>query len=78
MAQGIAVSDDMIKKNPQMIRKFVGAALKGMKDVMDNPDQAAVDFVKFVPEWQGKENEVKVALNYYAKLVYPGQKNLAR
>ena len=76
MAQGIAVSDDMIKKNPQMIRKFVGAALKGMKDVMDNPDQAAVDFVKFVPEWQGKENEVKVALNYYAKLVYPGQKNL--
>ncbi len=76
MAQGIAVSDDMIKKNPQMIRKFVGAALKGMKDVMDNPDQAAVDFVKFVPEWQGKENEVKVALNYYAKLVYPGQKQL--
>ncbi len=59
-----------------MIRKFVGAALKGMKDVMDNPDQAAVDFVKFVPEWQGKENEVKVALNYYAKLVYPGQKQL--
>ena len=76
MAQGIAVSDDMIKKNPQMIRKFVGAALKGMKEVMDNPDQAAVDFVKFVPEWQGKENEVKVALNYYAKLVYPGQKQL--
>ena len=28
MAQGIAVSDDMIKKNPQMIRKFVGAALQ--------------------------------------------------
>ena len=76
MAQGIAVSDDMIKKNPQMIRKFVGAALKGMKDVMDNPDQAAADFVKFVPEWKGKENEVKVALNYYAKLVYPGQKQL--
>jgi NitT/TauT family transport system substrate-binding protein len=59
-----------------MIRKFVGAALKGMKDVMDNPDKAADDFVKFVPEWKGKENEVKVALNYYAKLVYPGQKQL--
>jgi len=76
MAQGIAVSDEMIKRNPQMIRKFVGAALKGMKDVMDDPDQAAIDFVKFVPEWQGRENEVKVALNYYAKLVYPGQKDL--
>src|SRR5262245_35499669 len=76
MAQGIAASDDLIKKNPEMIRKFVGAALKGMKDVMDNPDQAADDFVKFVPEWKGKESEVKVALNYYAKLVYPGQKQL--
>jgi len=44
-----------------------------MKDVMDNPDQAAADFVKFVPEWQGKEGQVKTALKYYAELVYPGQ-----
>jgi NitT/TauT family transport system substrate-binding protein len=76
MAQGIAASDDIIKQKPDMVRKFVHASLKGMKDVMDNPDKAADDFVKFVPEWKGKENEVKVALNYYAKLVYPGQKQL--
>lgn len=76
MAQGIAASDDIIKQKPEMVRKFVQASLKGMKDVMDDPDQAAADFVKFVPEWKGKENQVKVALNYYAKLVYPGQKRL--
>src|SRR5688572_11415074 len=35
MAQGIAVSDDMIKQKPEMIRKFVRAALRGMKDMMD-------------------------------------------
>jgi NitT/TauT family transport system substrate-binding protein len=43
---------------------------------MDAPDQAADDFVRFVPEWKGKEGAVKFALNMYAKLVYPGQKQL--
>ena len=28
-----------------------------MKDIMDDPDKAADDFVKFVPEWKGKEAE---------------------
>jgi NitT/TauT family transport system substrate-binding protein len=76
MAQGIAVSDDVIKQKPEMVRKFVRAALRGMKDIMDNPDAAADDFVKFVPDWKGKEGAVKFALNMYAKLVYPGQQTL--
>jgi NitT/TauT family transport system substrate-binding protein len=76
MAQGIAVSDQLIKDKPEMIRKFVGAALRGMKDIMDDPDKSADEFVKFVPEWKGKEGAVKFVLNYYAKLVYPGQKQL--
>jgi len=77
MAQGIAVSDDMIKQKPEMIRKVVHAALRGMKDIMDNPDKAADDFVSFVPEWQGpKAQGVHYAFNMYAKDVYPGQKVL--
>ena len=51
------------------------AALRGMKDIMDNPDKAADDFVTFVPDWKGKENG-EFALNMYARLVYPGQKVL--
>jgi NitT/TauT family transport system substrate-binding protein len=47
-----------------------------MKDMMDNPDKAAGEFVSFVPEWQGKEGAVKFAFNMYAKDVYPGQKVL--
>jgi NitT/TauT family transport system substrate-binding protein len=47
-----------------------------MKDIMDDPDKAAVDFVKFVPAWNGKEGQVKEAFAYYDKLVYPGQKVL--
>jgi len=76
MAQAIAVSDQTIKDKPEMVRKFVHAALRGMKDIMDDPDKAADDFVKFVPEWKGKEGAVKAAFNYYAKLVYPGQPTL--
>ena len=76
MAQGIAASDQLIKERPEMVRKFVRAALRGMKDIMDDPDQAADNFVRFVPEWKGKEGAVKSAFNYYAKLVYPGQARL--
>ena len=76
MAQAIAASDQVIRDRPAMVRRFVVAALHGMKDIMDDPDGAAVDFVRFVPEWQGKESAVKAAFSYYAKLVYVGQKQL--
>jgi NitT/TauT family transport system substrate-binding protein len=76
MAQAIAVSDEVIKERPELVGKFVKAALHGMKDIMDDPNKAADDFVAYVPEWKGKEGTVKTALNYYATLVYPGQKRL--
>ncbi len=76
MAQGIGVSDQVLKDKPDLVRKFVTAALRGMKDIMDDPNKAADDFVTFVPEWKGKEGAVKATLNYYATLVYPGQKRL--
>ena len=76
MAQGIGVSDQVLKDKPDLVGKFVTAALRGMKDIMDDPNKAADDFVKFVPEWKGKEGAVKATLNYYATLVYPGQKQL--
>jgi NitT/TauT family transport system substrate-binding protein len=76
MAQAVAASDQIIKDRPELVRTFVKAALHGMKDIMDDPDKAAADFVKFVPEWTGKEGQVKEAFAYYDKLIYPGQKVL--
>jgi NitT/TauT family transport system substrate-binding protein len=76
MAQAIAASDQIIKDKPDLVRAFVKAALHGMKDIMDDPNAAATDFVKFVPEWTGKEDQVKEAFAYYDKLIYPGQKEL--
>src|ERR1043166_4788409 len=76
MAQAVAASDQTIKEKPALVRAFVRAALAGMKDIMDDPDKAAADFVGFVPEWKDKEGGVKAAFKYYATLVYPGQKTL--
>ena len=76
MAQGIGVSDQVLKERPELVGKFVKAALRGMKDIMDDPNKAADDFVAVVPEWKGKEGAVKAAFNYYATLVYPGQPRL--
>ena len=76
MAQAVAASDQIIKDKPDLVRAFVKAALHGMKDIMDDPNAAATDFVKFVPEWNGKEGQVKEAFAYYDKLIYPGQKQL--
>ena len=76
MAQAIAVSDRVIKERPEMVQKFVTAALRGMKDIMDDPNKAADDLVSFVPEWKGKEGAVKAVFDYYAKLVYVGQTKL--
>ena len=76
MAQAIAVSDQVIKERPEMVQKFVTAALHGMKDIMDDPDKEADNFVRFVPDWKGKEGAVRFAFTMYANLVYPGQKQL--
>jgi NitT/TauT family transport system substrate-binding protein len=76
MAQGIGVSDQAIKQKPEVVRAVVKAALRGMKDIMDDPDKAADDFVRFVPDWNGKEGAVKATFNYYVKFVYPGQRVL--
>jgi NitT/TauT family transport system substrate-binding protein len=76
LAQGIGASDDTIKNRPDMVRKFVHAALHGMKDIMDDPNKSADEFVGFVPEWKGKEAAVKAAFKYYVDLIYPGQTQL--
>jgi NitT/TauT family transport system substrate-binding protein len=75
MAQAIGVSDQVLKERPELVGNFVKAALRGMKDIMDDPNKAADDS-SFVPEWKGKEGAIKTTFNYYATLVYPGQPRL--
>lgn len=76
MAQAILASDETIQKNPELIRKLVRATLKGMKAIMDDPQAAAVDYVKAVPEHAGKEAAMTEIFKMYIDYVYKGQKVL--
>ena len=76
MAQAILASDSVIKSNPALIQKLVRATLKGMKDIMTDPDGAAKDYVAHVPKNKGKEAAMAGVFKLYNKYVYPGQTTL--
>lgn len=76
MAQAILASDETIAEQPELIGKLVRATLKGMKDIMDDPDGAAADYVKAVPQHEGKEKAMAGVFKLYNKYVYPGQATL--
>jgi NitT/TauT family transport system substrate-binding protein len=47
-ANGIGVREDFLKQNPQVVRGFVRAALRGWKDALSNPEEAAKIQVQYV------------------------------
>ena len=74
MAQAILAADDTIEKNPQMVQKLVRATLKGMKDIMSNPKDAARVYIAHVPAHRGKEALIERTFDLYNKYVYANQK----
>lgn len=73
MAQAIIASDDTIRTQPALVGKFVRATLKGMKDILADPHAAAVDYIKAVPSYAGREKYVEEVLKLYDDTVYSGQ-----
>jgi len=47
-SNGIATTEDYLAKNPDVVKRFVRAALKGWKFTLDNPDKAAADQIKSI------------------------------
>ena len=76
MAQVVVASDQTIKEKPELIRKLVRATIHGVKDIMDDPQRAAKDYVKAVPERAGQERQMGRVFELYDQYVYPGQKVL--
>ena len=74
MAQAILVSDETIQKNPQLVQKLVRATLKGMKDIMANPKEAAIAYANHVTAHKGKEASIEQMFTMYNKYVYVNQK----
>jgi NitT/TauT family transport system substrate-binding protein len=74
MAQAILASDETIQKRPEMVKAIVQATLKGMKYIMDDPQKAAIEYVKAAPAFAGKEDYMKKVLANYTERTYKGQK----
>ena len=70
MAQAIVASDKIIKERPELVQRFVRATLKGLRESIDNPAQAAKDFIASVPQHAGKEKAMEEIVRRYGALVY--------
>lgn len=71
MAQAIMTSDTTAQRRPQVVRGFVQAVLKAVRDCMDDPAAAARDYVAQVPQHAGKEAAIERIIRTYATQVYP-------
>lgn len=78
MAQAIIASDKTIAERPEVVRGFVGAVLQGIRDIVDDPAQAAKDYVAAVPQHQGQEAGIEAILRAYVEYVYPEAENQPR
>lgn len=70
MAQAIIASDKIIQEKPELVKKLVKATLKGMKDIMDDPEKATADYIAAVPEHKGKEATITNTFKLYNEYVY--------
>jgi NitT/TauT family transport system substrate-binding protein len=70
MAQAIIASDKIIAERPEVVQGFVRATIKGYLDIINDPAQASVDYVKAVPQHEGKEKIMEGIMRGYISLVY--------
>ncbi|MDE1165472.1 MAG: ABC transporter substrate-binding protein [Pseudomonas sp.] len=76
MAQSILASDEAIAQHPELVQKMVEGTLMGLRDILQDPAQAAKTFVAAVPAYQGKEGKVEQILALYTQYVYGQQERL--
>jgi NitT/TauT family transport system substrate-binding protein len=70
MAQAILASDETIEERPEVVQGVVNAIIRAMTDIIEDPAQAAQDYVSFVPQHEGKEAQIEAIMRSYIDLVY--------
>ncbi|HKJ39565.1 MAG TPA: ABC transporter substrate-binding protein [Anaerolineales bacterium] len=50
-SNGLLASEKVIAENPELVRAFIGAFLKGLKDTIDNPDEAFTLSEPYIPNF---------------------------
>jgi NitT/TauT family transport system substrate-binding protein len=58
-ANGILASEKVIAENPELVRAFVGAFLKGLRDTIDNPDEAFTLSEAYIPNFADLDADVQ-------------------
>ncbi len=63
----IATREDVIKNNPELVKKFVRATAKGLKYAIDNPEAAVDSYIKnFNPD---AEKDRALEMGYWTRIV---------
>ena len=58
-ANGLLANEMVIAENPDLVRAFVGALLKGLKDAIDNPDEAFTLSESHIPNFADLDADVQ-------------------
>jgi len=58
-SNGILVSEKVIAENPELVRAFVGAFLKGLADTIANPDEAFSISESYIPNFADLDTDVQ-------------------
>lgn len=58
-ANGLLASEKVIAENPELVRAFVGAFLKGLEDTIANPDEAFEISKSYIPNFSELDTDVQ-------------------
>ena len=58
-SNGILASEKVIQENPELVRAFVGAFLKGLADTIANPDEAFQMSASYIPNFSDLDANVQ-------------------
>ncbi len=61
-SNGILTNETVLKENPDMVRRFVQATLKGLQDTIANPDEAYEISKQFVEDLAQADREVQMEI----------------
>ena len=58
-ANGILASEKVIAENPELVKSFVGAFLKGLQYTIENPDDAYAMSAAYIPNFADQDQKVQ-------------------
>jgi NitT/TauT family transport system substrate-binding protein len=58
-SNGILASEKVVRENPELVRAFVGAFLKGLSDTIANPEEAIKISESYIPNFADLDADVQ-------------------